>query len=66
MNPDLRKDEAPLWQKRFWEHHLRDDADYRAHIRYCWVNPVKHGLVAHPRDWPFSSWHRDGSDDLLL
>lgn len=66
VNPDLRKDEAPLWQKRFWEHHLRDDADYRAHIRYCWVNPVKHGLVAHPRDWPFSSWHRDGSDDLLL
>lgn len=66
VNPDLRKDEAPVWQKRFWEHHLRDEADYRAHLRYCWVNPVKHGLVPHPRDWPFSTWHRDGSDDLLL
>ena len=66
VNPDLHKDEAPVWQKRFWEHHLRDEADYRAHIRYCWINPVKHELVDHPRDWPFSSWHRDGDEDLLL
>ena len=66
VNPDLHKDEAPIWQKRFWEHHLRDEADVRAHIRYCWINPVKHGLVEHPRHWPYSSWHRDGSEDLLL
>jgi len=63
--PDLR-DEAPIWQKRFWEHHIRGDADFRAHVRYCWVNPVKHGLVGHPRDWPYSSWHRDGGGDLVL
>lgn len=56
--PDLR-DEAPIWQKRFWEHHIRDDRDFAEHVRYCWINPVKHGLVGHPREWPFSSWHRD-------
>lgn len=58
-SPDLRG-EAPVWQKRFWEHHLRDEADFAAHVRYCWVNPVKHGLVEDPAAWPYSSWHRDG------
>jgi putative transposase len=56
--PDLR-DEAPIWQKRFWEHHIRDEAAFAACVRYCWINPVKHGLVEHPKDWPYSSWHRD-------
>ncbi|OYX27373.1 MAG: transposase [Rhodobacterales bacterium 32-66-7] len=60
--PDLRG-EAPIWQKRFWEHHIRDDRDYAAHVRYCWINPVKHGLVGHPGEWPYSSWHRDGDGD---
>lgn len=65
--PDLQKDEAPIWQKRFWEHHIRDEADFRAHMRYCWINPVKHGLCDHPRDWPYSSYHRDAVDaDLIL
>jgi putative transposase len=56
--PDLRKDEAPIWQKRFWEHHIRDEADLANHVRYCWINPVKHGLVGHPREGPYSSWAR--------
>jgi putative transposase len=65
--PDLQKDEAPIWQKRFWEHHIRDEADLRAHLRYCWMNPVKHGLCEHPKDWPYSSYHRDGVGvDLML
>jgi len=51
--------EQPVWQKRFYEHHIRDDRDYAAHVNYCWINPVKHGLVANVRDWPYSSWHRD-------
>lgn len=59
MNPDLRG-EAPIWQKRFWEHHIRDEADFRAHVQYCWMNPVKHGLVSDPGDWPFTSYRRDG------
>ncbi|MEO0914950.1 MAG: transposase [Pseudomonadota bacterium] len=54
-----RKGEAGLWQRRFWEHLIRDEADWRAHVAYCWANPVKHGFVARPTDWPYSSIHRD-------
>ena len=57
--PDLHKDESPVWQKRFWEHHIRNADDYAAHLRYCWTNPVRHGLVEKPEDWPWSSYHRD-------
>jgi putative transposase len=60
--PDPR-DEAPIWQKRFWEHHIRDEAAFAACVRYCWINPVKHGLVGHPGEWPYSSWHRDAGGD---
>jgi len=60
MRSSLRsKQERGLWQRRFWEHCLRDDRDFETHIRYCWGNPVKHGLVAFPADWPYSSIHRD-------
>jgi putative transposase len=60
-SPGLRvaKGEVGIWQRRFWEHHIRDQADFDAHLRYCWFNPVKHGLVGRPEDWPFSSIHRD-------
>ena len=64
--PDLRREEVGIRQKRFWEHHIRDEADFRTHVRYCWINPVKHGLVAHPSEWPYSSWHKDGNGDLIL
>lgn len=57
--------EHGIWQRRYWEHHIRDDAAFAACVRYCWINPVKHGLAEHPKDWPYSSWHRDGSDDLI-
>ena len=60
VNPALRrKGEVGLWQPRFWEHHIRDEADYWAHVQYCWTNPVKHGFVARPEDWPYSSVHHD-------
>ena len=39
--------------------HIRDERDYDAHVRYCWGNPLKHGLVETPADWPHSSIHRD-------
>jgi len=52
-----RKGEKGIWQRRFWEHSIRDAADYRAHVDYCHFNPVKHGLVEHPEDWPYSSVH---------
>lgn len=55
----VRKGDAGIWQRRFWEHMIRDEADYRMHVEYCWGNPVKHGLVERPTDWTFSSIHRD-------
>jgi len=48
-----------IWQRRFWEHLIRDDEDFRRHVEYCYINPVKHGLVRSVRDWPHSSFHRD-------
>jgi hypothetical protein len=51
--------ERGTWQPRFWEHLIRDDEDNGRHIEYCYINPVKHGLVTRVRDWPFSSFHRD-------
>jgi putative transposase len=60
VNPALRrKGEVGLWQPRFWEHHIGDEEDYRAHVRYCWINPVKHGYVARPEAWAYSSVHGD-------
>ncbi len=52
LKPGLRvgKREAAIWQRRFWEHHIRDECDFRAHVEYCWFNPVKHGFVEHPAD----------------
>ena len=51
--------ERGIWQRRFWEHYIRDDADFRNHIDYCYYNPVKHGLVENIADWPHSTYHRD-------
>ncbi|MCT4708014.1 transposase [Enterobacteriaceae bacterium H16N7] len=48
-----------VWQKRYWEHCVRDEKDYRAHMDYVYINPVKHGLVIRVREWPFSTFHRD-------
>lgn len=61
LKPGLRapKRERAIWQRRFWEHHIRNESDLAAHMRYCWFNPVKHGLVERPEDWPYSSYHRD-------
>ncbi|MEJ5989354.1 transposase [Ramlibacter sp. PS3R-8] len=53
-----RGTERSLWQRRFWEHQIRDDDDFARHVEYIHVNPVKHGLVAQARDWPYSSFHR--------
>ncbi|WP_425051699.1 REP-associated tyrosine transposase [Psychromarinibacter sp. S121] len=53
------KGDAGVWQRRFWEHVIRDERDLSLHIRYCWGNPVRHGLVERAVDWPHSSIHRD-------
>ncbi len=50
--------ESTLWQRRYWEHLIRGDADYAKHMDYVHFNPVKHGLVSRVVDWPYSSFHR--------
>jgi putative transposase len=52
------KGERGIWQRRYWEHTIRDERDFARHVDYIHTNPVKHGLVARVRDWPFSSFHR--------
>jgi putative transposase len=52
------KRERGIWQRRFWEHQIRDETDLRRHIDYIHYNPVKHGLVVRVEDWPWSSYHR--------
>jgi putative transposase len=47
-----------LWQRRFWEHTIRGDADFSRHVDYIHHNPIKHGLAPSPSDWPYSSLHR--------
>ena len=55
----VARNERGIWQRRFWEHLIRDEVDYARHVEYCWINPLKHGLVARVSDWPHSSFHRD-------
>ena len=54
-----KRNERGIWQRRFWEHMIRNEIDYARHVDYCYINPIKHGLVARVRDWPHSSFHRD-------
>ena len=67
--------EYGLWQRRYWEHTIADEADFRHHADYIHYNPVKHGWVKQAADWPYSSFHRyvkqgtlppdwAGSDDI--
>ena len=53
-----RSGEAAIWQRRFWEHVLRDEEDFNRHVDYIHFNPVKHGLVKEMEEWPWSSFHR--------
>jgi putative transposase len=50
------RNERMVWQRRFWEHVVRDEADWRNHVDYIHYNPVKHGLASRPSDWPWSSF----------
>lgn len=50
--------ESTLWQRRFWEHQIRDEEDLAKHLDYLHYNPVKHGLATQVKDWKYSSFHR--------
>jgi len=54
----LRRRLAPIWQPRFWEHQIRDERDFSRHADYIHINPVRHGLVGHASQWPYSSFGR--------
>ena len=53
----VAKGERGIWQRRYWEHTIRDENDFARHIDYIHINPVKHGLVPRVSDWPYSSFH---------
>jgi putative transposase len=52
------KGERGIWQRRFWEHTIRDQRGFNHRFHYIHGNPVKHGYVKRPGDWPYSSFHR--------
>lgn len=52
------KGERGIWQRRFWEHLIRDEDDFSRHMDYIHINPVKHGYVSKAAHWPYSSLHR--------
>jgi putative transposase len=54
----IAKREKGIWQRRYWEHAIRDDTDLGHHIDYIHFNPVKHGYVSRACDWPHSTFHR--------
>ena len=53
-----QRGEFGVWERRYWEHTIRDEADFARHCDYIHYNPVKHGLVVRPLDWPHSSFSR--------
>jgi putative transposase len=61
----MNKGERGIWQRRYWEHTIRDDLDFSRHVDYVHINPVKHGYAARVQDWPHSSFHRYVKDGAL-
>jgi putative transposase len=59
------KNERGIWQRRYWEHLIRDELDYQRHVDYIHYNPVKHGYVDNPTDWPHSSIHKFIRDGII-
>jgi putative transposase len=54
----IKRRDGALWQRRFWEHQIRDEDDFARHVDYIHFNPVKHGCVQRVSDWPYSTFHR--------
>jgi putative transposase len=58
VGPRRRNRHRGVWQRRFWEHTVRDDWDFERQLEYIHYNPVKHGYASCAKDWPWSSFHR--------
>ena len=54
----LKRKELNFWQRRYWEHQIRDEIDFKKHVDYIHWNPLKHSLVNQVSDWPYSTFHR--------
>jgi len=54
----VARGERGIWQRRYWEHMIVDDADYAAQVNYCHINPLMHSLVKQVVDWPYSTFHQ--------
>lgn len=54
----IERRERGIWQRRYWEHLIKDEKDYQAHMDYVHINPVRHGLVKQVKDWPYSTFHK--------
>lgn len=61
----VKRGERGIWQRRYWEHLIRDEHDFVAHIDYVHINPFKHGLVNRVQDWPYSTFHRYVAQGIL-
>lgn len=60
----MQKRELGVWQRRFWEHLIRNEQDLKNHMDYIYYNPVKHGYVNRVQDWKYSSFHQDVKQGL--
>ena len=56
--PGALRMQRGIWQRRFWEHAIRDEGDYARHLDYVHFNPVKHGYISIVAHWPHSTFHR--------
>ena len=61
----IKHREKGIWQRRYWEHQIRDDIDLQRHVEYIHYNPVKHGNVKHVKDWPYSTFHKYVAQGLV-
>ncbi len=61
----IKHREKGIWQRRYWEHQIRDDVDMQRHVDYIHYNPVKHGLVSRVRDWPHSTFHKHVAQGMV-
>jgi len=59
-----KRRESSIWQRRFWEHKIRGEKDYKTHLDYLHFNPVKHGYCDTPSEWRYSSFHRHQAEGI--
>ena len=62
----VKRNERGIWQRRFYEHQIKDEVDFIKHMDYLHFNPVKHGLVGKVSEWPYSSFHRYVKQGLYM